>query len=146
MPNNNSLFEILESIDKRDIEAFQKHVGDYNPYMTMKWLASCKDPKRIDRVNKLLNVVTFSLHDHKHLLYLLSCALSEGDKKRYNWIKRFKSSNKKLQIVSAYFGVTENEVRSSLHLYDKDAVLEMASELGYTDKELKTISKSLNDS
>ena len=109
-------------------------------------MASCKDPKRIDRVNKLLNVVTFSLHGHKRLLYLLSCALSEGNPKRYQWIPRLKRSNKKLEVVAAYVGATEKEVRGSLHLYETSEVLEMASELGYTDKEIKALKKSLNDS
>lgn len=146
MSKNDGLFEVLKSIDARDIDAFEKHSDQYNPYITMKWLASCKDPKRIDRVNKLLNVVTFSLHDHKHLLYLLSCALSEGDSKRYQWIPRLKKSNKKLEVVCSFFGTTENEVRGSLHLYDSGDILEMASELGYNDKELKALKKSLNDS
>ena len=146
MSKNDSLFDILKSIDKCETTAFEKHSDQYNPYITMKWLASCKDPKRIDRVNKLLNVVTFALHDHKHLLYLLSCALAEGDTKRYQWIPRLKRSTKKLEVVCAYFGTTENETRGSLHLYDADAVLEMATELGYTDKELKALKKSLNDS
>lgn len=146
MPDKDSLFDLLSAIDRGDKSSYEKYEDQYNPYITMKWLASCKDPIRISRVNGLLNVVSFSLNKDKKLLYYLSCALSDGEKKRYNWIKRYKNNeNTKVEILSAFFNITPREARTSLHLYTIEDWIEMAIELGYTEKEIKALHKKIKN-
>lgn len=140
------LFDILNAIDVGDSGAYKKYEKDYNPYMIMKWMAACKDPSRIILVNELLNTNVFRLSKEKELLFYLSCAISDGEKKRYKWIKRLKNKDKSsIEVVSQYYDITKREARISLSVFNNDDIIEMAQELGYTDKELKTLKKSLND-
>lgn len=142
---NSQLFDILNAIDDVDPSKYEELSDDYNPFMTMKWLASCKDPARIIRVNELLNVVTFTLHAHPQLLFNLSCALSDGRRQRYNWIKRYKDTRKKqIEIMASYFDITPREARTSIFLYTDDDILEMAEELGYTEQEIKKLKKHID--
>lgn len=141
-----TLFDMLSAIDSGDYKSYEKFEDEFNPFMTMKWMAACKDPIRITRVNELLNVVVFALHDHKQLLYNLSCALTDGDTKRYKWISRQKNVDTvKVELVSEYFDISPREARTSIGLYDTDDFIEMAEEMGYNDKELKSLKKKIND-
>lgn len=142
MSKSNPIFDVLNCIDTRKIERFEDIEADYNPYMTMRWMAACKDANRITRVNGLLNVVTFNLHADKKLLYYLSCALSDGNTKRYQWINKYKEDKTKNEIISMYFDITPREARTVHHLYNGEDLLEMAEELGYNEKELKKLQKS----
>lgn len=143
MNKNNRIFDILRDIDARQISSFEDIGDEYNPYMTMRWMASCKDSNRVTRVNELLNVVTFGLSSDKKLLYYLSCALSDGESKRYQWIKKYKEEPTIISVVSEYFHITPREARTVIHLYDKNSIIEMAVDLGYDDKELKKLSSKL---
>jgi len=96
-----SIFDILNKIDDGDYKAYEEVEKDFNPYMTMKWLASCKDPVRIRLVNEIINPLVFHLNQDKELMYYLMCSISDGKRKRYNWVKRYKNPNKeKEKIIS----------------------------------------------
>lgn len=147
MTDKPDLFSMLASIDSQDRAAFDDIEKDFSPFMMMKWMASCKDPTRILMVNELLNISVFALHKEKRLLYYLCCAIADGDKKRYNWVPRYKNQNKvKSDIIAEYFSITEKEAKACLWKYKKEDYVEMLLEMGYTEKEIKALSKKLNDS
>lgn len=135
-----SIFDILNKIDDGDYKAYEEVEKDFNPYMTMKWLASCKDPVRIRLVNEIINPLVFHLNQDKELMYYLMCSISDGKRKRYNWVKRYKNPNKeKEKIISEYFKISLREAKDSGERYNMEEVVEMMVEMGYTDKEIKKV-------
>jgi hypothetical protein len=144
MSKKNDIFYILSKIDEMDTTAYGEFEKEFSPYMCMKWMAGIRDPKKILYVNTLLNSVVFSLSKEKKLLYYLACCTSNGTKNRYNWIKRPKKPNKDLiDVVMKFYDMSYNEARDSLKLISKNDIIDMAKQMGYTDKEVKSL-KSKN--
>lgn len=142
--NRPDIFKILSHVDNMDKDAFEEIEREFSPFMTMKWMASCKDPNRIVAVNELLNLTVFNLHREKRLLYYLCCCISDGEKKRYNWIPRYKDKDKaKIEIMSKYFGISYKEARTGTWKYNTDDIVEMAEELGYDNSEIKKIKNKI---
>lgn len=143
--SNDNIFEVLKVIDSGNHKRFSEVQDAYNPFMTLHWLASCKDSTRVDLVNRSLNLHTFNLSSHPELLFKLACAISDGKPRRYQWVKGKKLSKtftKKEELISQYFDISLREARDSQFLYETEDIVEMAIELGYTDKEITKIAKS----
>lgn len=145
MSRKNDIFNILSKIDVGDISAYDSIEKEFSPFMAMKWMASCKDPQRILATNQLLNLCVFNLHREKKLLYFLACCISDGERKRYNWIKRYKNvDTTKANLISEFFSITEKEAKTGLWKYATEDYLEMAQELGYNNDEIKKIKKKIS--
>lgn len=136
MSNNKkpTIFDILEVIDACELTEYENIEHQFSPYMTMKWMAACRDPNRITLVNDVLNVFVFNLSSEKLLLFYLACVISDcgGGNVRYNWIKTKKrTSDIRVELISEYFDISHIEAESGLWKYDTDDYLDMAEHLGY---------------
>ena len=138
---SNDIFKILNHIESGRKDTYSSVEKEYNPYMTLKWLSGVKNPKSIVLLNDSLNLVTFQLSREKKLLYYLSVATSCNNAgTRYTWINRKKkTSSILLEVVTQYYGITDKEAEMSLCNLSKDEIIAMATELGYTEKQIKKI-------
>ena len=144
--NKKDIFYILSKIDAGNSQAFDEFEKEFSPYMAMKWLSGTKNSRQILLNNQLLNSVVFALSKEKKLLYYLSCCITDGKPQRYSWIKRpSKPSKELIDVVSKYYGMSYNEAVDSLKLISKDNLIEMATEMGYTEAEIKKLKSKKYD-
>lgn len=140
------IFEQLKIIDSMDTSAIKddEFAKNFSPFMSMKWYAATTDPRRVLLVNELVNPMLFSLHSEKTLLYYLLCCCSDGQPKRYKWVKRPKKINKHiLEMLSYYYDISSTEATGVFKSLTKDDLLEILSECGYDTDTMKKIKKAL---
>lgn len=138
------IFEILKKIDC-GTAVYDEIEKDFSPYMIMKWMASTKDPQRIQLVNQLLNSSLFALGKDKKLLFNLCMTISDGEERRYKWTKRPKKVPEEIiNTVASYYDISHNEALTSLHILSKESIIDMTKDMGYTDKEIKSLKTKLN--
>lgn len=141
---SDNLFDVLKKID-RGTAVYEDIEKEFSPFMTMKWMASTKDPTRIHLINQLVNLPIFILGKDKKLLFNLLLTVADGNDKRYNWIKRPKKIPVEvLEVVCDYYEISYKEATDSLAIMEKKDVIDMAIDMGYTEKELKGLKKKLN--
>jgi hypothetical protein len=139
------IFKLLKSIDNNTVEYDESVEKEFNPYMVMKWMSSTKDPKRILLINQLMNSSVFLLSKEKRLLFNLTRAISDGNEKRYQWLKRPKKLPEEItKVVSSYYDISHNEAIASIPYLSKSEIFDMATDMGYTNKELKSLKTKLN--
>lgn len=139
------IFDQLNKIDNFEIEAIndEKFYKEFNPYMINKWMAATTNANRVLLVNSILNPMIFQLNSDKRLMYYLACCVSNGEE-RYSWVKRPKNApDPVLKLISEYYGISYREAKQSLILLSKDDILEMATDMGLDNSEVKKIKKHL---
>lgn len=148
MTDKLNIFHILERIDRRDVEYYQKLTDAEKkqvvPYVLMQWMTGTSDKNQIILINEVVNKRIFSLYKHPELLVYLLMACSDGRKKHYSW-KKHQSKQykfpKALAVMKEATGYSTIRMSESLHVYSNEDILQYASELGHQSdfiKELKT--------
>ncbi len=147
MPNKIDIFKVLSKVDNFDIDYFKSLTDEEKkgipPYTLMLWMSGCKSNIQLSQINAFLNTSVFELPAaHKDLLYLLACISSDGNKKRYSWVKK-KTGNKKfsttVDIIRRQYKCSTATALSYVSLLDSAFIIDLAQKLGEQDDTLKKI-------
>lgn len=144
------IFKVLKRIDAFDLKYFNELEEDQkktlSPYLLLQWMGGCRSEEQILRLNEFLNYSVFNLGKHPNLLYKLAMISSDGNKKKYNWIKkkgRSKKYSTTVGILRKYFECSSAVALGYIPLLNYGDVKEMACEMGEQDDTLKKIKKEL---
>lgn len=147
------LFEILRRIDSGDINYFnnlsEAEMKEISPVVLMRWMSCCtKDKNNLDQVlylNDLVNKLVFNFYYHKDLLIRMLMICSNKRNKKYEWLSKQAGKNHKhaISVLRERFGYSSREATGVLHLFNKDDMLEMASDLGWQKKEIDDLKTEL---
>ena len=148
MSEKKDIFEVLNKLDEGDIEYFknlsEKELKQLPPYVLMRWLSGTRNSKQVILVNELVNSTVFNLHEHNKLLWKLLMASSDGQQKKYKWMKKGKKNPKfsnTLDIIKEYYNCSRERANEYLNLLDCESVVDMAESLGEQDDIIKKIKK-----
>lgn len=147
-----NIFELLERLDKKDIEYILRLTDDelkeIQPYVLMRWMSATKDKNmhlyHSAVVNELVNKNFNVLSKHKKLQLLLLACSGIGIKQFHQWVKppKKKSSSKIDQHLKDIFGILNNdELNIIKSQFDNKSFENFLKEQGYQDKKVKEILK-----
>lgn len=145
-----NIFEVLKNIDNQNINFYdsltEEQKNAFQPYVVMRWLSGTNNKQQIVYLNEFLNPYVFNLKDKKLLYYLMVVNNFSSGREKYNYIKTTYSGtnkSKKVKIISEYHNISTRKAEEVVDIFNKEDILEMASEMGYSDAELKNLKKSL---
>lgn len=141
------IFKILDRITAGDL-TFLDNLSEedqkgFEAYVAFLWLkgAQQNEEYRYLLSNEALNPYIFALGKHPKLLYKLMCVshgLQDGCRYRFNRVKG-KASTKVTRLLMDYYGYSKSKAVDALPLLDSEALIDIATALGYDDKEIKEI-------
>ncbi len=137
------LFAFLNTLSKRDFSAYDRLSDEAQkvaaPFVTQRWMTGTSDVAQIMRVNTFVNPYIFSLGSDKALLFKLLAAAATSKSSRYTWLKGpgAKSEKHRLEVIKQFYEVSTREASS--YIIDRESIIEMATELGWDDEELKKL-------
>lgn len=145
------IMDVLTRIDTCDRDYFdslsEAQKKTISPYVLMLWMNGCKSPLQILLLNGIVNELIFELPPgHNDLLYKLLMTASDGEPKKYQWVKRKVKSKKYATCVSILrrkFQCSTREALQYMPSLDYDTLAEYACDLGEQDDTLKKIKKEL---
>jgi hypothetical protein len=149
MSGSLDLFSFLGTLSRRDLMAYEKlspaAKKEAAPFVIMRWLAGVDDAAQIVRLNTFVNPYAFSLGAEKGLLFKLIAAAATGNSGRCQWLRGPGARGDKLkqQVIQSYYQCSSLE--ASEYVIDAESILEMATELGYDEAELKKLKAEVTD-
>ena len=145
------IFKILNGISQNDLSLIdtlsEEELKELSPFLLQLWLKGADNNVngRILLMNELLNPYTFSLSQHKKLLYKLMCVCN-GFKipTRFHISKRKKKTvQKHIKIIMEYYQCSEREAIDYGDIFEKTDIIVIAENMGYDSNEIKDITSNI---
>jgi hypothetical protein len=148
------IFRVLNAANSKDVNFFRNLTEEeqkaFLPFLIVRWMSGTSDARQVYFINELMNSFTFSLQQHKELLWQLITICNSGRSQRYVWNKLPAKSTPSHPIaakaVMEYFGYSTRDANEALLVLSRDEVLEMAEELAFQPDEIAKIKKELKGS
>lgn len=146
------LFQLLGQIDRKDYHIWQSLTSEqqkeFSAYMTLMWMAGTTDPFQILMLNEVVNTTLFSLPEHRELMLKLLAVCSNGQSKRYTWVKYKLGGNGTkvklaIKLLMEHHRYSEKEAEDVYPLYSTAELIELAESQGWQKDELKDLAKEL---
>jgi hypothetical protein len=132
------IFEVIKNINQKNFgyyDSLPKHLQkQFSPYMVYQWMISTKDPYQLIVLNEIPSI--FKLSKHPGLVYRLFCIAAA--RSEYKWMFKT-SSTDKVKVIADYLKCSKKDARLHEDFFSKDDILEMCSELGYQEAEIKKL-------
>lgn len=152
MTYKNDIFEVLENIDKKNVDYFksltEEQQKQLSPFVLLQWMKNTKNDVQIVLLNEFVNPYVFDLGKHKELLFYLLTICASGKKQFYKWTKKETQKIKfpeTINIIKKFFNYSTKEAQECLNVLSKYDIMEMTQKLGYQDDELKKLKKELKN-
>lgn len=148
-----NLKEVLAAIDTNDFGFYdrldEEERKEISPWVLMRFMSSCSGPREYSEyhlmvTNDVVNKEFSLMKDHPKLQWLLLACCGSGKKQFHPWIPPGKGMKKdKLQefVSSVYPHYKLDEIDDFIRLNEKEDLVELAEQFGYTKKEIKDLFK-----
>lgn len=147
-----TIFDILRNITY-DNKSFLDNVSEedlkvFNPYIILMMLcgAKCDRDYHVYTCAEYMNKYIFSLRDHPKLLYKLFCATNATH--NYTYYEFIKNENihpmpYTIAAIKEYYQYTDKQALDVLNIFDINDIMQLADNLGYSDKQINKLKKEL---
>lgn len=142
---------LLSAIDRKDYFYYSKMSDDdkkaFSSWTTMRFLSSANNDLAMlytVLTNEVVNDGFSKLSKHPELQMMLMAICGAGTKQYHPWIKppRKQAKNKFQEILLSQYGnVNSTELDLLESLYSKEDKAELLLSMGYSDKEIKELTK-----
>ncbi len=133
----NGIFDILGAINQKQYLYYQKLPTENQkaiaPFVLQRWLYSTPRVSQLMVLNSVVNPYTFSLYQHKDLLWKLLCITHHGTPVQYRWKKSNtppKTVADKVAVISQYHNVSMSEAKFLSDRYTEGDIEDMKQDLG----------------
>ena len=159
-PHKLELSKVLASIDAGYRDFYQglteQEKKSYTPIVLMRYISSLPDNHKyryhaVLMTNDLVNLGFWNLSKYPDLQHLLLCCCAPGTPKNYRpWISVNKKSNSHTPLtdellMTLYPWMNADELNLSKTNLDRQSVVELALDAGYTLPKAQSIGKEFND-
>lgn len=143
------IFRVLNAANDKNVNFYRNLTEEeqkaFMPFVVARWLSGTNDARQVIFIGELLNGFTFTLQQHKELLWYLITICSSGRRQKYTWNKlpgqTVASKPMAVQVLMEYYGYSTAQANEALPLLDKEDVIAMAEELSYQTDELTKLKK-----
>jgi hypothetical protein len=148
------IFRVLNAANNKDANFFRNLTEEeqkaFMPFLIARWMSGTTDARQIYFINELMNSFTFSLQQHKELLWYLITICNSGKPQRYTWnklpAKSTPSRPTSAKAVMEFFGYSTRDANEALLVLTRDEVLDMAEDLAFQPDEIAKIKKEFKGS
>lgn len=153
-----NIFEVLPAIQSKN----RRYYGSLNeaqrkeivPFILMRWLTGSNNKDKIERLNSIVNILTYgpgvARHyisaDHNALLYNLLICCMDGKRERATWLKKNSSvvaTPLSLSVVMQFFSYGSREAKDALNILSAEDITNYAEQLAFQKEEISALKKEL---
>jgi hypothetical protein len=143
------IFRVLNALNEKNTgfysELTEEEQKAFQPFLVMRWMSGTSDARQVYFINEFVNPYTFSLPNHKGLLWQLLVLSNSGRQQRYTWNKLPGSATSpkpaSTKVVAEYFKYSTKDAVAALLVLSYQDVVDLAEELGIQPDELAKIKK-----
>lgn len=143
-----NIFDVLKEIDNGNMSFYDKLPLDtkkaFSPILTHQWMCGYASKIQLEQLDYFVNTQLYTMYKYPAVLYKLMVCASDGNPKRYTYLKRKKVKTVpsiKLKTISAYLNCSIADAKTHIKVMDVEDIVEMGEEMGYDGKILKQIRK-----
>ena len=142
------IFKVLGEISKGNLSFIDllsdEESKDFSPYVVLMWLYGAEDMRdqRVVLTNQLVNRILFRTKNDKLIYKLMAIAQGFGHT-RYKFIKTGEQFELPFsrKVVMDYYDVNQSVAELYLNVLERTDIIRMMEELGYDQKDYKTLDK-----
>ena len=147
------IFRVLKQADLKNVDFFEKLTDEekkaFQPFLVARWLSGTYNARQVFFLNEFVNMLVFSLANHKQLLWQLMTICTSGKPQRYVWnklpSKTTTSRPVSAQVVAKHFGYSIQDAVEAMQCLTGNDVLDIADRLGIQSDDLAKIRKEYKD-
>jgi len=145
------IFRVLNAANAKNVNFFRNLTEEeqkaFVPFLVARWMSGTNDARQVYFINELMNSFTFSLQQHKELLWYLLVICNSGKSQKYVWNKTATRGTMSMpvatKVVMDYFEYSTEDAKEALDILKPDDVYDMGVDLGLQADDLTKLKKEL---
>lgn len=145
------IFRVLNAADGKQEGFYEKLTEEerkeFQPFLVARWMSGTFNASQVVIMNEFMNPYSFSLTNHKQLLWQLLTICNSGKSQRYTWNKlparRESGRPNAIKAVREYFGYSTREAVDALDVLKRADVINIAEQLGWQSEDIAKIRREI---